>query len=372
MLFKYPKQKKTFAIGEEQIKSCIVAASNEILGSKAAQKLQDVPLSNDMVQMRIVDMAKDVEDQVIEEIKKWVYFAIQLDESPDVSNRAILFCFVRYKGEVDFEEEFLCCLGLPGRITSSEIFRSLNEYFLEHSLDCGKCVGVCTDGAANMTGCRSGMIEKLLIKRCLLLTVYFTESTCLQKMSPELNNVLNGAVKIANEIRSRALNSRFLTALCESMDSQHQHLLFQAEVRWLSRGHVLSRLFELKEEAKQFLQEAKSSLTELFLDEIRISKLEYLADIFRRLNELSISLQVFSTNIFGLRSKTDALKKKLALWDNRVQKGDLEMFPNLHDFFTSADMNRKELLCIITIHLNSGVASPKILGGTKILGVQNV
>jgi len=117
-------------------------------------------------------------------------------------------------------------------------------------------------------------------------------------MSPELNKVLNGPLKIVNEIRSRALNSSFFTALCESMDSQHQHLLFHAEARWLSRGRVLSRLFELKEDAKQFLQEA-NSLTELLLDEIRMSKLAYLADIFGRLNDLSISLQGFSTNVFG-------------------------------------------------------------------------
>jgi len=34
------QNKKTFAIGEELIKPCIVAASKEILGSKAAQKLK--------------------------------------------------------------------------------------------------------------------------------------------------------------------------------------------------------------------------------------------------------------------------------------------------------------------------------------------
>jgi len=50
------------------------------LGSKAARKLQDVPLSNNTVQRRIVDMAKDAEDQVMERIKKSVYFAVQLDE----------------------------------------------------------------------------------------------------------------------------------------------------------------------------------------------------------------------------------------------------------------------------------------------------
>ena len=50
-------------------------------------------------------------------------------------------------------EEFLCSLKLLGQTTSSEIFKTLNNYAQEHDLDWGKCVGVCTDGAANMIGC---------------------------------------------------------------------------------------------------------------------------------------------------------------------------------------------------------------------------
>ena len=94
-------------------------------------------------------------------------------------------------------------------------------------------------------------------------------------MSPELNKVLNNAVKIVNEIRSRVLNSRLFTSLCESMNLQHQHL-HHAEVRWLSRGRVLWHLFEFKEDAKQFLKEAHSASTEHLLDEIWMSKLAYL------------------------------------------------------------------------------------------------
>jgi len=51
----------------------------------------------------------------------------------------------------------------------------------------------------------------------------------------------------------------------------------------------------------------------------------------------------FSANIFGLRSKTNAFKKKLALWDRRVQEGDLEMFLHLYDFLTSAGVNNSTL-----------------------------
>jgi len=61
----------------------------------------------------------------LKHLKKRVYFAIQL-ESTDGSNRATVLCFVQYQ-VVDFEEELLCCLDLPGMTTSSGMFRSLNE-----------------------------------------------------------------------------------------------------------------------------------------------------------------------------------------------------------------------------------------------------
>ena len=96
------------------------------MGPEAAQKFDSIPLSNNTVQQRIEDIAMDIEQQVIEEVKKSPYFAIQLDESTDVSNCAIPLCFVRYKGKTDLKEELLCYIDLPGRTTGSEIFRLLN------------------------------------------------------------------------------------------------------------------------------------------------------------------------------------------------------------------------------------------------------
>ena len=75
-----------------------------------------------------MDMAVDVEEQLIEQVKKSKYFAMQLDKSTDLSNCAILVCFVRYENEGRVMEDFLCSLKLPRRTTSLEIFRSLNKY----------------------------------------------------------------------------------------------------------------------------------------------------------------------------------------------------------------------------------------------------
>ena len=89
-------------------------------------------------------------------------------ECPKCAN---LVCFVRYENEGSIMEEFLCCLKLPGWTTSSEIFWSLNNYVQEQGLNWGKCVGVCSDGAANMIGCHSRVTAKirdLLITYCVL------------------------------------------------------------------------------------------------------------------------------------------------------------------------------------------------------------
>nr|XP_039252531.1 zinc finger MYM-type protein 6-like [Styela clava] len=268
-----------------------------------------------------------MEQQVVEEVKKSPCFSIQLDESTDLSNCAILLCFVRYKGITDFKEELLCCISLSGRTTKAEIFRFLDAYITAKGIDWGIGVGVCTNGATSMTGCRSEMVtkikevahEKMLYTHCII----HREHLASKKPSPELKNVMNNAVKIVNAIKTRPLNS---------MDSQHQHLLFHAEVRWLSRGRVLTRLFNLRGETKLFLIEISFPLAEFMTDETWLFKLAYLADIFGRLNELNTSLQDACTNIFVLRNKTDAFKKKLAMWNSYVLEENIVMFLTLNDY----------------------------------------
>ena len=53
----------------------------------------------------------DIEQEVI--VKKPPHFAIQLDESIEMINCAILLCFVGYKEKTDFEEKLICCIALP-------------------------------------------------------------------------------------------------------------------------------------------------------------------------------------------------------------------------------------------------------------------
>ncbi|CAG4975310.1 unnamed protein product [Parnassius apollo] len=84
----------------------------------------------------------------------------------------------------------------------------------------------------------------------------------------KLLQTLDSAIRIVNYIKSSALNSRLFTLLCEDLDSDHKNLLYHTEVRWLSKGNMLARLYELKEEVILFLQfKEKHDLLTMFKDD---------------------------------------------------------------------------------------------------------
>jgi hypothetical protein len=54
-------------------------------------------------------------------------------------------------------EDLLFCQPLEGRTTGENFSVKLNEFFIANELSWNNCVGVCTDGAAAMTGERKGL-----------------------------------------------------------------------------------------------------------------------------------------------------------------------------------------------------------------------
>ena len=66
------------------------------------------------------------------------------------------------------------------------------------------------------------------------------------------------------------------------MGSAYTAVLFHSESRWLSRGKILSRLFELRDEIRIFLEEEGNELAHRFNN--FLMKLAYLSDMFQKLN----------------------------------------------------------------------------------------
>ncbi|XP_060754238.1 uncharacterized protein LOC132865727 [Neoarius graeffei] len=298
------KAKKPYMIAEELIAPAEPILAETMVDKKAADAIQSVPLSNDTICRRVDEMAGDIVQQVTDKLKGAGSFAVQLDESTDVNGEAQLVMFARFKDDTvnDIVEHIVFCKPLPDKTTGEDIF-NLIVFFTEHELDWKCCSHVCTDGAASMTGWHRGLVSRIRQVNPDIQGIHciiHREALASKRMSPELDSVLTDAAKVINFIKSRPLNSRLFHKLCEEMGSDHHQLLLHTDVRWLSRGKALQRLFELRDQVHDFLSEHGHPLAAQLEDQTWLAHLAYLTDVFGRLNELNTSLQALPEAIVTL------------------------------------------------------------------------
>ncbi|GBN83817.1 Zinc finger BED domain-containing protein 5 [Araneus ventricosus] len=316
-------------VAENLIKPCVKDIIECMFDEKAAKVIDTIPLSNDTISRRIGYLAENVKSTLISRIKS-TKFSLQMDESTDVAGLAILMVIVRYPYLDSFHEDLLICKPLPTITSGTEIFKLLDKFFAENSILWDNCVDVCTDGAKAMTGKMSGAIAKIKEKakgcsssHCIL----HRHALAMKKMPPFIREVLSETVKIINFIKSRPKNNRLFKILCDDMGSMHTSLLLHTEIRWLSRGKSLIRLFELRNEVGIFLRDNNFALGEKLCDERWLMKLAYLADIFKKINDLYFSLQGKAVTVFDATDQVEEFKKKLKYWVESIKTGTLDCFP---------------------------------------------
>lgn len=332
-------------IGERLIKPCLIEATRCLLGEEKAENFQAIALSNNTVSRRIHDLASWLEAEVCSEMRGTSHWALQLDESTDVSGSAILLAFVRYVHEFKVCEELLFCKALEGRTTGEAIFDRVDAYLKENNLSWDMCVNVCTDAAAAMRGMQKGFVgrvkqisKKITGTHCVL----HREALAVKKMPQTLRTVVDEAVKVVNRIKARPLQSRLFKILCEEMGSKHTSLLLHTEVRWLSRGRVLNRLFELRDEVRMFSFDEPLEEMQRFQDKEWLQRLAYLADVFSKLNELNMSLQGTNINIFAAAEKIDAMKRKMEAWVDLASESRVDSFTTLQEYLDESNLKLRE------------------------------
>ena len=242
-----------------------------IFGEDAVSELNKIPLSNNTISRRIQDMSENIECNIKSKILKHELFALQVEESTDITGKAHLLVFARFIDDKAIVEDFLCCKELPETTKGKDVFDVLNLYLEYCELNWKNCVGICTDDATAMTGCLKGFVPiaqkqnpNIVHTHCFI----HREALVAKTLGTELKSTLDMVVKIINCIKMRPLKRRLFTKLCASMEAEHSTLIQYTEIRWLSRGKVLSRFYELREELLTFcLQEnLKDSLPIYFMN----------------------------------------------------------------------------------------------------------
>nr|XP_039256335.1 protein ZBED8-like [Styela clava] len=227
----------------------------------------------------------------------------------------------------------LFCKPLETTTKAEDVFEAVAAYFDSNAIKWGNLMGICTDGAPAMLGSRSGFVSRMKQRspnaigtRCVI----HKEALASRTLPPALEDKLAVVIRIVNFVKATPVKSRLFARLCKNMDSDHEALLFHTAVRWLSKSNMLSRVYEMSEEVKLFLEaQGKQDLLLSFASDSFQLGLAYLVDIFEALNLLNRLLQGNNTSRIDHYDAIHTFIAKLGLWLRRVERGNAASFSTL-------------------------------------------
>jgi hypothetical protein len=194
-------------------------------------------------------MSSDNQRNVAEKVSDGQIFALELDESTDISQKCQLLSYIRFVEEESIVEQFFSCTELLSTSTGLDIYNSISSTFEKNCLFWKNCLSVCTDGA--MTGRLKGFVSRVKqdFPNAGLTHCFIHREDLVAKTIPaELKGVLDSVAEMVNYVKSRALKTRLLKQTCQEAGFRHDTLVLPSYICWLSRGKVLARFYELRNE----------------------------------------------------------------------------------------------------------------------------
>ncbi|XP_078022986.1 zinc finger MYM-type protein 1-like [Epinephelus lanceolatus] len=133
--------------------------------STVAKKISDNPsnakYTHHDIQNEIFSvMANMLRKEISDEVKEAECFALMVDESKDVSKKEQISIVVHYLKKGDVHEEFLHFDAADG-LDADFLLNSIKSTLSQCNIDVKACIEQCYDGAAVMSGCHSGVQQRL-------------------------------------------------------------------------------------------------------------------------------------------------------------------------------------------------------------------
>ncbi|GFT72064.1 SCAN domain-containing protein 3 [Trichonephila clavipes] len=183
------------------------------------------------------------------------------------------------------------------------------------------------DGAPNMMGKKNGCLKlmkdanpEMILVHCVI----HMQNLVAKNISPILNEVLHTVIKCVNVIKASARCERLFMLFCEEQNEDHVRLLLHTEVRWLSKGNCLKRFMELFDTLSNFLNDKPEMKHLLTIDGKTF--VNYLADIFEKLNILNKQLQGTNKTLVDAKAKIFGFITNIELCQKHINNKNFEQF----------------------------------------------
>ncbi|XP_076621626.1 general transcription factor II-I repeat domain-containing protein 2-like [Colletes latitarsis] len=141
-----------------------------------------------------------------------------------------------------------------------------------------------------------------------------------------------------NYIRHHGATHRELIMFLEELDAEYGELPYHTEVHWFSRGRILNRCFELREEIQLFMDMIEQPVPELH-DESWVMDLAFLSDVVDHLNILNASWQEKGNSIMKFAQDVLMFRMQLDFWIELLYFGRVPDFTKLNTI-TSLNLER--------------------------------
>ncbi|XP_072262903.1 general transcription factor II-I repeat domain-containing protein 2A-like [Pyxicephalus adspersus] len=302
---------------------------------KIIKRIKDMPLSARTVHDPTIVMANQIEATQVKDINAAPFFSLALDESTDVSHLSQFSMIAKYAVSDTLREESLAVLPMKGTTRGEDLFKSFTELAKEQNLPMDKLISVCTDGASCMVRKNREFVALLREheKRPILSfhCILHQEALCAQMCGEQLGEVMSLVIQVVNFIVAQALNDRQFKTLLDEVGNNYPGLLLHSNVRWLSRGKVLSRFAASLSEIRTFLEMKNVEHPELANTEWLL-KFYYLVDMTEHLNQLNVKMQGVGNTVLSLQQAVFAFENKLELFIADIETGRLLHFEKLGEF----------------------------------------
>ena len=100
---------KSHTIAESVILPTCKQIVKIMFGEDAVSELSKISVSDNTINRCIEDMSENIECNIKSKILKHEFFALQVDESTDITGKAQLLAFVCFIDDEGNVEDFLCC-----------------------------------------------------------------------------------------------------------------------------------------------------------------------------------------------------------------------------------------------------------------------